>query len=247
MAAANQYCIAPSTHRTLPRWFRVNQIPALRNIVWKKDELCKTLDTSIEAAVAALGPDVRAGLARHVIPCWLYPMQEQSLAQYFANGGGIVIVKPTMRGEGRGIYTAKTLAEIETQEKDRNHRYLFPEPMRVVQRMELAPALLWGRKFDLRTYATPRHAALRHATQRDSTQRNATQRCMSHHTTPRHATPRNSTATAHDLHLLVVHIVLAPLHSVHSLQFCVFLCETTPSPPPASSQHTTSCHNHHHH
>jgi len=188
MAAANQYCIAPSTHRTLPRWFRVNQIPALRNIVWKKDELCKTLDTSIEAAVAALGPDVRAGLARHVIPCWLYPMQEQSLAQYFANGGGIVIVKPTMRGEGRGIYTAKTLAEIETQEKDRNHRYLFPEPMRVVQRMELAPALLWGRKFDLRTYATPRHAALHHATQRASTQRNAA--C---HTTPRHDTPRNIT------------------------------------------------------
>lgn len=151
MAATDRLCIAPKTHGALPRRFRVNQMPGLRNTVWKKDELCKTLDTSIESAAQALGSDARVGLSRHVIPCWLYPKQASAIAEHFASGGGTVIVKPPTRGEGRGIYTAKSLAEIEAMERDPKFRELLPEADRVVQRMELAPALLWGRKFDLRT------------------------------------------------------------------------------------------------
>jgi len=151
MVATESRCIQPALLKTLPPYFRVNQIPGLRQVLWRKDSYCRTTAGVIHDATAALGRSAAAGLQQHVIRCWVYPDHAAELRAYFETGGAMVIVKPATRGEGRGIYTARTFTEIATEANDpvaqRTHG-----ATRVVQKMELSPALLRGRKFDLRCY-----------------------------------------------------------------------------------------------
>lgn len=150
MAATDTKCIRPPRLATLPGHFRVSQIPGLRDTLWRKDAYCKTINDAISSATAAIGPWIRSGLMQHVIQCWRYPKEIAELREYFDAGGPMVIVKPSTRGEGRGIYTALTLDAIVAEGNDPASR--VHGGGRVVQKMELSPALIQGRKFDLRCY-----------------------------------------------------------------------------------------------
>lgn len=151
MVATDTACIQPALLGSLPRHFRVNQIPGLRNLLWRKDFYCDTVTGAVKAASMALGAWIRPGLMTHVIPCWRYPEQAAELQEFLDNGGGTVIVKPPTRGEGRGIYVAQKFEDIVNEANDPARRREHGAS-RVVQKMELAPALIKGRKFDLRCY-----------------------------------------------------------------------------------------------
>eukprot|EP00038_Savillea_parva_P028899 m.67694 g.67694 ORF g.67694 m.67694 type:complete len:646 (-) comp8458_c0_seq1:39-1976(-) len=147
MVVTDTRCIAPSVIHSFPPSFRVNQVPGLRNVLWRKDSYCKTINDAVQGASRALGDWIRPELLRHVIQCWRFPEQATELQRYFDNGGAMVIVKPTTRGEGRGIYTANRLSDIATEARDQSQGV-----GRVVQTMVMRPALVQGRKFDLRCY-----------------------------------------------------------------------------------------------
>ena len=89
-----------------------------------------------------------AGLERDsdfTFPCWTLPPAHAELRAHMeAHPSTTYIVKPTGRGEGRGIFLAHSLADIDSTN--------LPRAQFVVQPFLADPFLIGGTKFDLRCY-----------------------------------------------------------------------------------------------
>eukprot|EP00041_Stephanoeca_diplocostata_P021449 m.500074 g.500074 ORF g.500074 m.500074 type:complete len:412 (+) comp21829_c0_seq23:190-1425(+) len=148
MSRIEKKCITPIGLLALRGTVRLNQLHGFRSILWRKDAFCTTL----EAATADAAPEVSAKFRKHLFPCWTLPAEATRLQGYMVEHPDVVYaVKPSSRGEGRGIYLASDFGvihkEMTSPRQVRKHG-----PNRVVQRLLTDPFLLQGRKFDLRCY-----------------------------------------------------------------------------------------------
>lgn len=140
MSKLESACLSSEHYATLQQHQRINHVHGLRQILWRKDALCRTVGTLSSVLRRAFTFD-----------CYLLPESRKALAEAISASSiwQKWIVKPLSRGEGRGIFLASTLQEIDTMTAAAPRVHGVG---RVVQPLLPNPLLLEGRKFDLRCY-----------------------------------------------------------------------------------------------
>ncbi len=147
MATIDDRCLARSELPLLAPAQRYSQMHGLRNILWRKDAFCFTVQRFYQAAGRALAAPA------FLFPCYMLPDQDAELRAAMAAGAAsqqLWIVKPRTRGEGRGIFLAREFSDIArtvARAEQAEHG-----DGRIVQPFLHTPLLAAGRKFDLRCY-----------------------------------------------------------------------------------------------
>ncbi len=131
----DKHCLRPSSFQTLHRTQKYNQIYGLREVLWRKDGFCYTMREAL------LG---YKGAKNFVFPCWVLPLDRQSLEREMNKSLLSWIVKPSGQGEGHGIFVVNYFSEILSRHAVINNF--------VVQPLLADPYLIEGKKFDFRTY-----------------------------------------------------------------------------------------------
>eukprot|EP00040_Diaphanoeca_grandis_P029831 m.175492 g.175492 ORF g.175492 m.175492 type:complete len:453 (-) comp31823_c0_seq2:219-1577(-) len=117
-------------------------ISGMRDILWRKDEFCHTIQGALDVAGA------NSKLASYVFPCYVLPRDIVNFRQHVAkNLGAPWMVKPLARGEGHGLFVATELREIEQGTNE-----FISDANRLVQPFMTDPFLINQKKFDLRLY-----------------------------------------------------------------------------------------------
>lgn len=131
--AQDRHCLKPYSFRTLGQHHRYNQIHGMRNILWKKDAFCSTMKEALKSY---------KGRRNFTFPCWVIPKDNDILKVKMNQSEGDWIVKPSGQGEGHGIFIASNFSQLDS-------------PMYtnyIVQPLLPDPYLVYGKKFDFRTY-----------------------------------------------------------------------------------------------
>eukprot|EP00041_Stephanoeca_diplocostata_P022647 m.542371 g.542371 ORF g.542371 m.542371 type:complete len:653 (+) comp22119_c0_seq1:545-2503(+) len=135
-------CISPGNVHKLHPHQRVSFISGMRDILWRKDEFCRTTAQVLAQYTGAM---------KYIIPCFVLPQSRDAFVQtYFSHpedNGTVFMVKPIDRGEGHGLYVASNLAEIEQGINE-----YISTAERIVQPYMEHPLLIHGKKFDIRAY-----------------------------------------------------------------------------------------------
>ena len=126
-------CVKPSAYRTFTQSQRVNQIHGLRDTLWRKDAFCNTMREALSSY---------KGRKNFTFPCWVLPKDREALEVEMSRKNMEWIVKPSGQGEGHGIFVVNSFEELNSQRTDGF----------VVQSFLRDPYLIYGRKFDFRTY-----------------------------------------------------------------------------------------------
>ena len=126
-------CLRPEAYLHLGRGQRVNQIYQMRNVLWRKDTFCHSLQEVLESFASPDPP--------FTFPCWILPQDLHALRPLM-DGQAEFVVKPCDRGEGFGIFVTSKLEDLTNESL----------AMYVVQPLLVDPFLVEGRKVDLRTY-----------------------------------------------------------------------------------------------
>ncbi|EGD81058.1 hypothetical protein PTSG_11001 [Salpingoeca rosetta] len=131
-------CLSPMSHVRMTEQQHINQISGMRNILWKKDALCQT--------IKEYGLSPRQ--LNFVFPCFSLPGELDALGAAMAEQPQQPwIIKPRARGEGRGIFIADSIGDVEASSKRK-----FLTEGAIAQPLLTNPLLINGYKFDLRLY-----------------------------------------------------------------------------------------------
>eukprot|EP01147_Barroeca_monosierra_P003896 gene3896-8392_t len=137
----DEACLAPSSHKLLTTQQFINQINGMRDILWKKHEMCRTIQ----------GFGLSSNDMQFVFPCFVLPKDEAKLRSHTLERNQPWIVKPLSRGEGRGIFIADSLKDI-VGSANSSFRQYYHSGGAIVQPLLTNPMLIDGFKFDLRLY-----------------------------------------------------------------------------------------------
>ena len=133
---------------------RVNHFPKHYELT-RKDLLVKNLKRARKAAEKEQGAERAHGAYAFFPTTFTLPIDYRLFVEEFKRSGGVWIMKPIGRAQGKGIFLFTKLSQISDWKKA-NRWNAGPEGERVdnyiVQRYVDAPYLIGGKKFDLRLY-----------------------------------------------------------------------------------------------
>ena len=126
-------CLRQEAYLHLGAGQRVNQFYQMRNVLWRKDSFCHTMQEALDGFHS---PD-----PAFTFPCWVLP-QDLDALRPLVDGRTEFVVKPCDRGEGHGIFVTSDLEDMMNESLS----------LYVVQPLLADPFLIEERKIDLRTY-----------------------------------------------------------------------------------------------